>query len=59
MTMTEHFPWPLEYVLHEFFFKSHEEFKSFELKKGISRSKMVYFETQLLELVESSMEVPN
>jgi len=84
MTMTEHFPWSLEYVLHEFLFKSHEK-KKIELKKGILRaleSGLLFlllilkkisksgkalswkctdlgnFKTQLLELVESSMEVP-
>jgi len=60
MTITKHFPWPPKYVLHEFLFKSHEKQSNGKTwKRGFcALSKLVYFETQLLELVESSMKVP-
>jgi len=58
MTITENFPWLLEYVHHDFLFKSHEKKSNGIWKRGFcAPSKLVYFKTQLLELIESSMEV--
>jgi len=59
MTMTEHFPWPPAYILNEFLLQSHEKQshgKSWKWEIG-TLSKQVCFKSQLLELVESSMEV--
>jgi len=53
------FPWPPEYVLHEFLLKSHEKQsngKSWK-RRFCKLSKLVYFKTQLLELVEFSMAI--
>jgi len=60
MTMTEQFPWPPDHVIHAFLLKSHEKQSNGKSwKRGFcALSKLVYFKTQLLELVESSMEVP-
>jgi len=60
MTMTEHFSCSPEYILHEILFESHEKQSNGKSwKRGFrALSKMVYFKTQLLELVESSMIVP-
>jgi len=35
----EHFPWPLEYVIHEFLFKSHEKQKVRAEKGNLARSR--------------------
>jgi len=60
MTRTEHSPPPLEYVLHEFLFKSHEKQTNSKnwKREFFALSKLVHFKTQLSELVESSIEVP-
>jgi len=59
MTMTKYFPWPPEYGLHEFLLESHEKQSNGISWKGgfFALSKLVYFRKQLLELVESFMEV--
>jgi len=61
ITKTEHITWPPEYVLHEFLLKSHEkQSKSKSWKRRFrALSKLVYFKTQLSELVECSIEAPN
>jgi len=61
MTVMEQFPWLPKYVLDEFIFKSHEKQSNGKSwKRGFcALSKLVCFKTQLLEMVESSMEVPN
>jgi len=58
VTMTDPFPRPPIYVLREFSFGPLEEQSSGQSWKGgfCALSKLVYFKTQLLELVESPME---
>jgi len=57
MTITDHFPWPLKCVLPEFLIISHGKQSYRKSGKGgiCAISKLIYFKTQLLELVESSM----
>jgi len=58
--MTEHITSLPEYVLNVFLLKSHEkQWNGKTWKRGFrALLKLVYLETQLLELVESSMKVP-
>jgi len=52
--MTEYFLWPPEYVLHAFLFKSHEKQSNYKTwkRRFCALSKLVYFKTRLLELVD-------
>jgi len=59
MTISKHFPFPPVYVFHDLLFKTHRKQWNGKSWKREFRalSKLVYFETQPLELVESFMQV--